>query len=112
MKISKYVFDNKEYYEHNLVTLNFEVANNNLELFLKNIIKQKSKKRSHTSHYYEVEPTTYQICGTSKTYIGKKVKVRVAAWVMCDIMKALGVKEYQDVYDNIKICRYDLINIK
>lgn len=102
MKTEMYQFNGTLYRSCENVTLNFNVALNNLSKFLE-IVGKRNK---------EINPKIMGFSGSSKSYQGKRITIKCHAYSMFNLMLKLGVGENSEVRDNVHVNYYHLSNIK
>ena len=94
MKTITYRFNEKLFLQNEKVTINFNVALNNLEKFLKIALKYGAK----------VSKEKYTAFGSSKSFTAKRVTVTNIAVNVYEMMIELGWNERSEVWDNINVC--------
>ena len=102
MKTEMYEFNGTLHRSNDNVTLNFNVALNNLSNFL-NLIGGRIKT---------INKEVKVFYGSSKAYQGKRITVKCSAWSMYNLMLSLGCKPHSEVQDNVHVNYSHLAKIK
>lgn len=98
-----YKFNNKDYEKFDKLTLNFIVANSNIESFIKELNLFKLNKNG-VGYTIEKESTDRIVINTKRE--SKIITLTLSAVFMCEKLFELGFQPHSEILDNINIYRY------